>query len=292
MDTPAPWELNIWYHTLNCGYRARISGETDFPCIYGERVGLGRVYVKLADGQLDFDRWCEGIKDGRSYVSDGRATWSTSAWTTVGVGEVGQRAEADRAATVKVTRPGRGLARAEPSAEREGDPPASARSEALLGHRARPDRREPESPRRGHRQRLCPSPEPRSPPTARSRTSLSTCQIKQSSWVALRIYPSSHTNPVFVLVGGKPIRASQEIGRVVPEERRSVLVAEGACHPRVREGGGQEGLRPGTAGVSEDSRGIGGELRRSQTSRAVFQPELFHSIGPTDAKLASLLTKA
>ena len=21
VDTPAPWELNIWYHTLNCGYR-------------------------------------------------------------------------------------------------------------------------------------------------------------------------------------------------------------------------------------------------------------------------------
>jgi hypothetical protein len=26
----------------------------------------------------------------------------------------------------------------------------------------------------------------------------------------LRIYPSSHTNPVFVLVGGKPIRASKK----------------------------------------------------------------------------------
>src|SRR4029434_592843 len=33
--------------------------------------------------------------------------------------------------------------------------------------------------------------------------------IRQSSWVALRILPSSHTNPVFALVGGKPIRASQ-----------------------------------------------------------------------------------
>ena len=40
------WELNIWYHTLNCGFRTRISGETDFPCIYGERVGLGRSYVQ------------------------------------------------------------------------------------------------------------------------------------------------------------------------------------------------------------------------------------------------------
>ncbi|MGV3753905.1 MAG: CehA/McbA family metallohydrolase, partial [Verrucomicrobiota bacterium] len=37
VDTPSIWELNIWYHTLNVGYRTRISGETDFPCIYGER---------------------------------------------------------------------------------------------------------------------------------------------------------------------------------------------------------------------------------------------------------------
>ncbi len=71
VDTPAPSELSIWYHTLNCGYTAKISGETDFPCIYGERVGLGRSYVRLADGPLDFDRWAEGIKQGRSYVSDG-----------------------------------------------------------------------------------------------------------------------------------------------------------------------------------------------------------------------------
>jgi hypothetical protein len=34
--------------------------------------------------------------------------------------------------------------------------------------------------------------------------------IKKSSWVALRVYPSSHTNPVFITVGGKPIRASKK----------------------------------------------------------------------------------
>ena len=33
--------------------------------------------------------------------------------------------------------------------------------------------------------------------------------IERSSWIALRIYPSSHTNPIFVLVGDKPIRASR-----------------------------------------------------------------------------------
>ena len=63
VDTPSVWELNIWYHTLNCGYRCRISGETDFPCIYGERVGLGRSYVHL-DGKLNFDDWAEGDQAG------------------------------------------------------------------------------------------------------------------------------------------------------------------------------------------------------------------------------------
>jgi hypothetical protein len=34
--------------------------------------------------------------------------------------------------------------------------------------------------------------------------------IKASSWVAVRILGSSHTNPVFVLVDGKPIRANKK----------------------------------------------------------------------------------
>jgi len=34
--------------------------------------------------------------------------------------------------------------------------------------------------------------------------------IQKSSWVALRVFASSHTNPVFVLVDGKPIRASKK----------------------------------------------------------------------------------
>ena len=33
--------------------------------------------------------------------------------------------------------------------------------------------------------------------------------LNKSSWVALRILPSSHTNPVFVVIGDKPIRASK-----------------------------------------------------------------------------------
>jgi hypothetical protein len=35
-------------------------------------------------------------------------------------------------------------------------------------------------------------------------------KVDRSSWVALRILPSSHTNPIFVLVNDKPIRASRK----------------------------------------------------------------------------------
>jgi hypothetical protein len=34
--------------------------------------------------------------------------------------------------------------------------------------------------------------------------------VPHSSWVALRILPSSHTNPIFVLVDDRPIRASRK----------------------------------------------------------------------------------
>jgi len=37
--------------------------------------------------------------------------------------------------------------------------------------------------------------------------------IQKSSWLAVRILPSSHSNPVFVTVGGQPIRASRRSAR-------------------------------------------------------------------------------
>jgi len=34
--------------------------------------------------------------------------------------------------------------------------------------------------------------------------------VDESSWIAARIFPSSHTNPVFVIVDNMPIRASKK----------------------------------------------------------------------------------
>src|SRR4029079_14270875 len=39
MDTPPIAEWNCWYHLLNCGFRLKVSGETDFPCMSSTRVG-------------------------------------------------------------------------------------------------------------------------------------------------------------------------------------------------------------------------------------------------------------
>jgi hypothetical protein len=101
VDTPVISELSIWYHTLNCGFRTRISGETDFPCIYGERVGLGRSYVKMPEGDLNFDEWAQGIKAGRSYASDGLSHILDFSVDGLGVGEAGSGGQASQLSLAK-----------------------------------------------------------------------------------------------------------------------------------------------------------------------------------------------
>src|SRR3970282_2902417 len=58
------------YHTLNSGFRTRMSGETDFPCVTDERVGQARIYAELENG-LNFPDFMAALRNGRSYVSDG-----------------------------------------------------------------------------------------------------------------------------------------------------------------------------------------------------------------------------
>jgi hypothetical protein len=217
VDTPYVWELSMWYHTLNCGYRTRISGETDFPCIYDERVGLGRSYVKL-DGKLDFDRWCEGIRLGRCYVSDGRShlpefrvdpspPFGHPSPTRGGAGgEVGSELRLARPGTVHVT--------AKVAARLEEKPEAAIRQRRLD--------QQPywhlERARVGDSRRVPLELVVNGRPVARQeieadgqlRDVAFDVPIERSSWVALRILPSSHSNPVFVLVDGKPIRASRQ----------------------------------------------------------------------------------
>ena len=45
-------------------------------------------------------------------------------------------------------------------------------------------------------------------------------QVEQSGWIALRQFPQLHTNPVDVIVGGRPIRASRDSARWCAETIR------------------------------------------------------------------------
>lgn len=212
VDTPLPWELNIWYHTLNVGYRTRISGETDFPCIYGERVGLGRSYVKL-DGKLDYDAWCEGIRKGRNYVGDGKSHLFDFRVDEQEMGVGDSTLRLDAAGTVRVAAKVAAFLAEEPdpyfAAHLAADPPTR-----------KPDTRPFWSldwARLGGSRRVPVEVVVNGKPVARREIEADgeprdlefDVALDQSSWVALRILPSSHTNPVFVEVAGKPIRASR-----------------------------------------------------------------------------------
>ena len=211
VDTPSVWELNIWYHTLNCGYTCRISGETDFPCIYGDRVGLGRVYVKLDQSQpLSYEAWINGIRDGRSYCSDGLSHLYDFNVNGLGVGEKGD---------------GGGVSFL---AAKGGQPlKIGVQAAALLDEKPRNDIRSKPLDQKPYwhveRARIGQS---RTVPVelivngiAVERKEITAdgsvndlafdYTPERSCWVAVRILPSSHTNPVFVEVDRQPIRASR-----------------------------------------------------------------------------------
>ncbi len=78
--------------------------------------------------------------------------------------------------------------------------------------------------------------------------------IMISSRIALRILPSSRTNPVFVQVGGKPIRASKKSPVWCLAGVDRCWCQKGAGDPVRREGRGSQSLRCGMRGVSEDPR--------------------------------------
>ncbi len=205
VDTPYVWELNIWYHTLNCGFRTRISGETDFPCIYGERVGLGRSYVKL-DNELTFDSWCDGIRSGRSYVSDGRSHLIDFAVNghEVGVGECEVHLEGP--SPVIVTAQVAALLNEEPIPGFENlhytqRPYWHVERARVPGTRTVPVELIVNGQAVARKVIVADG--------SLNRIEFET-EIDKSSWVALRVLPSSHTNPVFVLVDEKPVRASKK----------------------------------------------------------------------------------
>ncbi len=67
--TRLPQTLKLWYNLLNCGFRLPATAGTD-RIGPEEPVGHQRVYVKL-DGPLTYPAWMEGLRLGRSFVTNG-----------------------------------------------------------------------------------------------------------------------------------------------------------------------------------------------------------------------------
>jgi hypothetical protein len=199
VDTPYSAELNIWYHTLNVGFRTRISGETDFPCIYDGRVGIGRDYTKI-DGKLSYSGWLKAMRDGRNYVSDGRSHLMDF---KVNGREGELQLNSGKNAHIEVN----------VAAYLDPLPDESIRKLSFL--------QKPywalERARIGNTRDV--PLEVVVNGVARARKLITAdgqirpvafdIPIEKSSWIALRIVQSSHTNPIFVILGGKPIRASR-----------------------------------------------------------------------------------
>ena len=206
VDTPYPWELNIWYHTLNAGFRTRVSGETDFPCIYGQRVGLGRSYVKMPD-KLDYDGWCQGIEEGRNYVSDGYSHLIDFKVNNIDLGSgapdlhldaPGQISTEVKVAALLGKTPDKSI-----SSRSTSQQPYWHLERARIGDSRNVD------------VELLVNGIPQAKQTISADGSLTTLtletEIKASAWVAMRILPSSHTNPIFVHVDNKPVRQKKSL---------------------------------------------------------------------------------
>jgi hypothetical protein len=203
-NTPYVWELNIWYHTLNAGFRPRISGETDFPCITDDRVGLARSYCKV-DGPLTYPKWISAVKAGRSYVSDGWAHLMdlTANGTALGTGDSELQLAAPgrvkvtvRAAANLDEHPNEAIRRL-----RYQDKPYWDLERARVGNTREVPVELVVNGERAAVQTLIAD--------GRIRTLTFDVPIERSSWIAARILPAAHTNPIFAIVGSQPIRASR-----------------------------------------------------------------------------------
>jgi hypothetical protein len=202
-DTPYVWELNIWYHTLNSGFRTRISGETDFPCITDDRVGLARSYAKV-DGPLTYRKWIDAVQRGRTYVSDGKSHLLDFAVNGLQAGTGDSE--------IRLDRPGRATVTLRAAANLPAEPVEAIR-------RARYDEKpywDLERARIGSGREVPVEIVVNGVAVASQnlvadgtiRTLTFDVPVERSGWIAARILPSAHTNPVFALVAGQPIRAS------------------------------------------------------------------------------------
>jgi hypothetical protein len=233
-------ELNIWYHTLNAGFRTQIGGETDWPCINGENVGRGRSYAKVATAlgaAVSYQAILDAIDAGNSYVSDGRShLLNFKVEGQVPSRRVGTEVKLSAPTTVSVTATVTALLPVEPETIEVLGTTYPLESQKTV-YQEMPEPRKVrisslpvtgvswrnipwwhiERARIGDTRKVVLEAVMNGKPVA-SKEILADAKpqdvefqvpVQQSSWIALRILGASHTNPAFIIVDKKPIRASR-----------------------------------------------------------------------------------
>jgi hypothetical protein len=205
-------ELNTWYHLLNCGFTIVFAGETDFPCITDKCTGGGRSYVRLSAppaGDTGYSDWVQtGMIKGDSYFGDGR-----SHIVDFNVEGTSSGASGDH---IQFSEPSKLQLVAHVCALLEEISDASSKIQNASSY---------EKPY-WHLERSRIGKTNKVPldlvvngkavqsveivADGKSRPVSFDLHLNQSSWVALRIYPSCHTNPIYIHIAGKPVRASKK----------------------------------------------------------------------------------
>ena len=157
------------------------------------------------DGPLTYRKWLDAVRAGRSYVSDGKTHLMDFAVNGTPAGT----AESE----VKLSAPGRVKVAVTAAANLDAQPNDALRQlrydekpywdieRARIGQSREVPVEVIVNGERAAVQNLVAD--------GKIRTLTFDVAIEQSSWIAVRVLPSAHTNPVFVVVGGKPVRASK-----------------------------------------------------------------------------------
>jgi TolB protein len=176
----------VWYRLLNSGFRLATGAGTDAMENYASLrgpLGTDRVYVKN-DGPLDANHWNENLKKGHAFATNGPLVWFT-------IGGKGPGDELDFA--------------------KDANPKFQATLRSIVPI--------------DHLEIVCNGKVIQQFELKGDRTAgdfSGTLPVSQSQWCVLRawnenatypvldIYPYATTNPVYVIVGGKPIDSRED----------------------------------------------------------------------------------
>ncbi len=190
--------LQTYYMLLNCGYQLRPTAGTASG-VHPVPLGFGRVYVQV-DSPFQYDRWVEGLNQGRSFVTTGPML--TVEFNGQHPGHLFQ-SKHESSLTVQITGEAKSLA------------PLDTIEIVVNGRVAKTI-----------------IPQNAALPAGGFQTSLNdNLLVKQSSWIAVRCFLQNeegrprfaHTGPVHIEVPNRPLRPrSEEVDYLISRLQREI----------------------------------------------------------------------